>query len=116
MENESRKTPYGLDHVSREEMIVYTKKVMDLAEDRAKDSIRITVIEKLCEDMSNDISSKFEAIQKKLETLTSRKKIKGSFHIGLSFLFGYIFPDIMTHLPTIISWLDIWIHRYGINT
>lgn len=104
-------TKIHVDHVSREEMIVYTKKIMDIVEDRAKDSIRITVIEKLCEDMNRDIVLKFDTIQKKLETLTSRKKLKSGFHIGLSFVFGTIFPDVLTNFPHIIEWIDKLVNR-----
>ena len=105
-------------HVTREEMIVYTKKIMDIAEDRARDSIRITVIEKLCEDMNEkfefiqkDMNEKFGCIQTKLDTLTSRKKIKGSMHIGMSFIIGTIFPTLLDNFPQIIDWVDKLINR-----
>jgi hypothetical protein len=99
--------PCNTDHVTREEMIVYTKKIMDIAEDRARDSIRITVIEKLCEDMDK----KFDFIQKKLDTLTSRKKIKGGMHIGMSFIIGTLFPTILDNLPHIVDWADKILNR-----
>lgn len=83
------------NYVTRDELSMYSKKVMEVAEGRARDSERIILMEE-----------KFESIDQKLEKLFKSKNISEWVKRSLLFIAGYTITDIANHFSTIISWLN----------
>lgn len=87
---------YSMDnYVTRDELSMYSKKVMEVAEERARDSERIVLLEE-----------KFDSIDQKLEKLFKSKNISEWVKRSLLFIAGYMVTDIADHFSTIIAWLN----------
>lgn len=87
---------YSMDnYVTRDELSMYTKKVMEVAEERARDSERIVLLEE-----------KFDSIDHKLEKLCSTKIISEWVKRSLLFTGGYMVTVMADHFSNIISYLN----------
>lgn len=97
--------------VTRDEMIVYTSKVIDISERQARHDERLDAIEKFSEKMSSDVSAKFETIQKTLEGLVKNKSMTEWVHRGLFGICGFLLMDIFGHFSAVIGWLNSFLNH-----